>query len=481
MEAEVTVTLPTGASETFTLLPNVAVNRTYDKALELAQYDYALPQQKGIEVKSSREIAVSGASMAPFSGDAFLALPVDVLGQAYVVLSQTAGRDGDTAYFQMIAVADDTIITFVPKVDLKSTPVIASGTTVQTVLQNGQSITFAADGVDDDISGTLIQGNKAFVLFSGHRCARVPDSSVNFCDHLVEQLPPLSALGKSFVLVPFAERTGGDFVRVVTTVDDTIIQKNGVEITPSGGAAAHSIVSFNLASTEFAVLQSSSPILVMQLLKSETAENSLISSDPAMTAVPPVAQWANSFVFAPVVWQSSYGSQTKHYVSIVVAAGQTAGVRLDGNPIATSDWTVLPDGKYASHVQTIEAGAHTLHHISINVGMQLMMYGLGGSADPEMSVSYAFPGGQRVAPLGEFCVKSLSVVDDGLDNDCDDLVDEELLNGIDDDGDGRIDEDIATGGDIIVCPDVKQEVVPSAGQTVTITGNGNCLCLEFPQ
>ena len=36
------------------------------------------------------------------------------------------------------------------------------------------------------------------------------------------------------------------------------------------------------------------------------------------------------------------------------------------------------------------------------------------------------------------------LTDDGFDNDCDQRMDEELLNGIDDDGDGLIDEDIAT-------------------------------------
>ena len=33
---------------------------------------------------------------------------------------------------------------------------------------------------------------------------------------------------------------------------------------------------------------------------------------------------------------------------------------------------------------------------------------------------------------------------DGIDNDCDDLIDEEAYDGIDNDGDGLIDEDIGS-------------------------------------
>ena len=54
---------------------------------------------------------------------------------------------------------------------------------------------------------------------------------------------------------------------------------------------------------------------------------------------------------------------------------------------------------------------------------------------------------------GSSCTKTETLSNDGIDNDCDFLIDEELLNGVDDDGDGLIDEDVATNefyGDIRV-------------------------------
>lgn len=46
--------------------------------------------------------------------------------------------------------------------------------------------------------------------------------------------------------------------------------------------------------------------------------------------------------------------------------------------------------------------------------------------------------GQRLASIGDYCTTSVAVANDGLDNDCDGQIDEELANGIDDDGDGYI-------------------------------------------
>ena len=45
-----------------------------------------------------------------------------------------------------------------------------------------------------------------------------------------------------------------------------------------------------------------------------------------------------------------------------------------------------------------------------------------------------------MSPIGNFCTLTNTTAGDGLDNDCDDQIDEEFDNGVDDDGDGLIGE-----------------------------------------
>lgn len=66
--------------------------------------------------------------------------------------------------------------------------------------------------------------------------------------------------------------------------------------------------------------------------------------------------------------------------------------------------------------------------------------------------AYEYSLGMRIANLYSACVKTQSANGgngDGIDNDCDNRIDEETRNNIDDDNDGLIDEDISYAGNIV--------------------------------
>jgi len=188
--------------------------------------------------------------------------------------------------------------------------------------------------------------------------------------------------------------------------------------------------------------------------------------------VPPISQWSNNYIFSGV--GPLFGDGT-HYYGVAAPANKTAGVRFDGAPIPPEQWVNVFGGAYKAHVSQISLDSHTLLHVEPNVGLQVVVYGY-GQAD-----SYAFPGGQRFAELGEFCRPTPAVLNDGIDNDCDNRVDEELVNGIDDDGDGLIDEDTAGTGDVGVCTESQLIHItdPAADVEPTkISTDGKCLCAD---
>lgn len=77
----------------------------------------------------------------------------------------------------------------------------------------------------------------------------------------------------------------------------------------------------------------------------------------------------------------------------------------------------------------VSFGVHRVIHDSPIVPFAVFSYGY-ARAD-----SYGYPGGLRLADLTLECVPGNP--GDGLDNDCDRRIDEELKNYIDDDGDGK--------------------------------------------
>lgn len=65
--------------------------------------------------------------------------------------------------------------------------------------------------------------------------------------------------------------------------------------------------------------------------------------------------------------------------------------------------------------------------------------------------AYEYISGMRIVNIYDACVnssKSYGGNGDGIDNDCDNLIDEETLNKIDDDNDGLIDEDVRYAGNV---------------------------------
>jgi len=67
--------------------------------------------------------------------------------------------------------------------------------------------TFPAS-IGQDHTGLKINSSRPIGVYSGHSCAFVPDEpvKVHYCDHMVEQIPPVSELGLTHIAVPIVGR-----------------------------------------------------------------------------------------------------------------------------------------------------------------------------------------------------------------------------------------------------------------------------------
>ncbi|XP_078695151.1 uncharacterized protein LOC144924079 isoform X4 [Branchiostoma floridae x Branchiostoma belcheri] len=424
----VTITAP-GVSYTKQLVVTDAAVQvvTLPRSVMLTGHERA---QKGVLVTADREIILYGVNKQRHTTDGFLGLPVDVLGNEYFVASYTPSSRDDPSEFAVFGVEDGTSVS----VTLNGTVYhdgrdYHAGSVITFTLDRLEALQFqGSDG--SDLTGTHIVSDKPVCVMSGAQCTFVPKQH-QACDHLVEHVPPVNTWGRRFVTVPLAVRQAGDIFRLVAARNGTTVRVTG--LTPHT-LDAGDFWELDLSSSTYTTITSSQPIMVLQYSKGKDSDG--INTDPFMMYLPPVEQLAADYTFATV---DSLSMAYTSYVNIVIKTSQTSGLTYDGNPLPSSTtWSPIPDTDLSAtqlHIST--TGTHKIKHQSAIVTFSLVYYGF-SSHD-----SVGFPGGLRLASISGGCDVTEPMVGDGVDNDCDQLVDEELLNGIDDDGDGLIDEDLA--------------------------------------
>ena len=385
------------------------------------EIDPALRQQwtslesKAILVESSEDVIVYGVNMELFSNDGFLALPTSVQGTRYYTVSYWPAEL--RTQFGIIGLSDGTVVDIrLPNPSSGPVSVSYGGATYG----NGQTFridlnrfdTFQAQS-SGDLSGTFIHSSHNVSVFSGN--VRTNVGSGDSRDHLVEQLPPLSSWGKRFATVPTPMRTTGDVIRIVASQDNTVVHIEG-----EGNytiARAGEVLERVLSSSHNHLLESSAPVLVVQIVYSQLSTSE--PADPAMMLIPPVEQWSRDYTFVTPHYSGGVtGGDYANRLLVVVEDSEKDGLRLDGQQLSAS-WSPVPGTTFVGgDVNVSSQGVHSFRHESPTVTFCAWLY---GAADRE---SYAFPIGLQLRAVN-LCEKTTPVLGDNVDNDCDGSIDEE--------------------------------------------------------
>ncbi|XP_035696734.1 uncharacterized protein LOC118430131 [Branchiostoma floridae] len=390
--------------------------------------------KEAVSVRADSPIMVYGMSHDTFSVDAFLALPTDVLGTEYYVICSEPSSEKiqgkTTVYpteFVVVGIRDGTTVNIVPTQEVEFNGQHYSAS---------QTFTITVDRMDslqvqsvEDLAGSKITSSEPVAVLSGNFAAIIGQGATTK-DHLVEMIPPVETWGTEFALVPLVGREAGDIFRVLASQDNT-----QVNLTGHASVILHAgeFWEFDVPSDQYKYLTASKPALVAQYSKSMTTDNSLI--DPFMMIVPSLSQFAARYTFvAAEIPSESPGTQ---HVNIIIKASHRDDLRMDGMPLSSDTaWAGIPGTNLSAARITVTSGAHMLNHASPLVTFGITVYGY---RQQSPLWSYGYPGGLN---LNVACIRTLQVAGDGIDNDCDQFVDEEIPNGIDDDGDGWIDEDV---------------------------------------
>ena len=398
-----------------------------------------------VQTSNNNKIAVKVVNDEFRSSDGFVSLPCDSMTvpsdfrtYEYLILStkqdatDQPGSTSRSSQFLVITCEDDTEVVVTP-----STAISGSGVFEHNLFGPGESQpssnwqvnpntnlipaqqTLLISITNEDLTGTLVKGNKPLVVISGHQCGQVTER-VTACDHMAAQIPPHTTWGYTFLLNPLSGRRSGDLYRFATLQDNTDVTITCVDAgsststveytatlnsaqTPNWGQfETHSEVCTGSYVPKYCCLESSNPVVLAQYSYGYTRDASCNGGelgDPFMSVIPPIVQYLRLYHLVPV--NISSGPIVNHFFSVSVHARyfQMDRIMLDNAPLEAN--ATLWQAIYCSSGQICGYGItkdfdnqyHSLFHADANAAIFVHTYGF------SIQNSYAIAGGMELQPI----------------------------------------------------------------------------------
>lgn len=342
------------------------------------------PQRRAVHITSNSPISVYGLNRRFQTTDTYLALPIEVLGTEYRAVGYMKLSEDLVSQAAIIATEDNTEVYITPTSSTSDRHEEGKPYTVQ--LRKGDVYQFSArfDSFgQSDLTGTLIKSNKKIAVFSGHSCAYVPQN-VQACNHLVEQLPPVSSWGKHFYVGMLKSRSRYT-LRVVASEPRTKVFENTKLVSVLNAGEFYE----NMNVRQHLQITADKPVMVAQY--SQGFRNGDSVGDPMMILVSPTQQFINRYRIATPV-----NGSWDHYVNLIVPTENISSMRLDGQPMQTTDFEPLGFSRYSIAQKRIDFGTHV---ITGDTPFGLYSYGFGYRSDA--FDAYGNMGGQSFFDLEE--------------------------------------------------------------------------------
>lgn len=368
-------------------------------------------RRKGIQISTNgsdisvvaanaKKVNEDGATTATYSIVPHQHLPVQEY--EYFALSISSSSRSHMSEILLVGTEDNTTVTVFPSqtVSLPRDPQDGENSEDTIMVQPGQGHTMTLHRLQTllitkadklDLTGTRIVSNKPLSVLSGHECGNIP-IDVGNCDHVGVHVPPTATWGKEFFLVPFLGRTAGQWFKMVSAQNDTVVQRTCsgnapkiVNLTTTG-----SVYEFHTNSYTLCYLQSNKPLIVAEMSQGLQTDG---MGDPAMMIIPPVERYANKISFLPLTMTESFNF-ADNFITIITTPEHfnPNNILLDDQPIA-ADWSmVLNQAKdtiaYGCKLP-VSPGPHIVQHRHPNGRLSVLVYGF----DSQPRHGYGFEAG----------------------------------------------------------------------------------------
>ena len=326
------------------------------------------------KISADMPIQVYGHSQAVTTSESFNVLPIESLGNEYLVLAYNANTDtgpgnpdGRTpSQFAVIAVEDSTEVTITPSVATMYNDIDVQNI----VLRAGQVYLVQSSLFEDnpDLSRTHIKSNKPIAVFSGQQRARVPhgaDGTSVSRDYLAEQMPPIDSWSNEAIVVPFPKPTNlessnvyYDKLRIIAAYDNTELYVGGVLLTILDRAE---IYEANLITPQHII--ANAPIMAAGYKRSSQIndQNNNFRGDPLLQIIPTPNQYGESYRFITIqAYEDFQGVYDEHYITIISEPANVPTLLLDNTPLNPTIFKPVNGSNYRYAQIRIGEGTHQI-------------------------------------------------------------------------------------------------------------------------
>jgi hypothetical protein len=401
------------------------------------------------------DLPVTAMQMAPHPpanrhSDTSLLLPEEAERTDFVVpgapgKGSLASPDDFSGYATIIALEDDTEVTYVsPHVATFGNgapiPGAAAGEPVTVTLHRYDNMRISAEQVPDvsrwhnwDISGLIINSTKPISVFSGSNCGVYPENARS-CDHMQEQVFPLTYWGQEYVLpsvpdrafedldtIPMVVSEARNHWRIFAGADDvTITVSPPVPELPLSMDGLSSVITlenrgdfelFTSAIGENHVVTGDRPFLPVQYQQSWKGGGETyggpqdwefaLGGDPSMCQMVPSEQWLNDYTFVLT------GDYDREYLHIIRRSGgaDVTYTGPDGVPVTIDAAEFSAIGEFEVALVNIDVTEEGDFRIESEDDFGFLQGGdnISDLPDPpgggEASTSYCHPGGIRIVDI----------------------------------------------------------------------------------
>ncbi|XP_021371642.1 IgGFc-binding protein-like isoform X2 [Mizuhopecten yessoensis] len=349
---------------------------------------------KGIILTSNTPVSVSASSLTRCClSEDYMTLPIESLGSSYIVGTSKPSHDFGSS-FAVGSPFDNTVV----NITLSSSGVYGLGQ----YQKEGNEMTVVLDRLDtfyvqtqnDDLTGTRIESDKPVAVVSGNRCT----FGFEFCNYVVEYLPPVSTWGFRFMVPPIKSTKRGyqglGRIRIVSSVNNTNVKIRYQDIF-SIATKTYRISTFldiDTIPTKAYTISSDQPVLVLLFP---------IRQSIGMTLVPSI----NQFSHGPVlVSPPNVTSSFDNYIAVTIRTNDEAGLQLlavNGTDLPNFGSLNFPDadGEIYSFITVSCNNTKTcvVQHTDNNVAFSVIVYGFRKPFEKrKASETYAYPGNLKL-------------------------------------------------------------------------------------